>query len=231
MIRTKRFNRILCSLYGAVALSLGGFGNVAAGPAIAPPNAHPYGKSLADWLSTYYAWSFGPGTSDNLLGRVLLLPQLQPGAPSGSGTINDPLILSGEGAFTIKPGTSIYGVLIAFNGERYEDGSEDPVLPDDWWAQYVSGEVWVDGKRVLDSVPDYYVPPQFFNPPLFYPEPMPTGSVATLFVQGNGFLIHPLSVGTHTIELKAAVLAPADNGIIPETGIRFHYTYSVTVKK
>ncbi len=194
-----------------------------------PRKAQNYGKSSADWLQTYYNWALGPA-SDNVVGKTLLLPGLQPSAPSGSGTLEDPLVLEGEGSITIKPGTSIYGVLIAFYGERFEDGSEDPVLPGEWWKTYVSGEIWLDGKQVKYTVPEYYVAPQLFDPPIVYPEPTDISSVATLFVQGNGFLLQPLSAGTHTLALNASVLAPADNGLIPETAIIFQYTYHITVK-
>src|SRR5262245_17138084 len=199
------------------------------GPAIAPPESHPYGQTMAEWLSDYFRWKFGPNPADDMSGNVLFLSALVPGAPSGSGTLEDPLVLTGYGDVTIKAGTAMLDVLIAWWGELYPDGSVDPTLPGNWWGTYVTGEVIVDGKTVLDNVADYYVSPQTFDPPLLYPEPTPWDAIGTAFVQGVPIMLRPLSVGVHTLVENAYVLVPADNGITPETAVIFRNSRTITV--
>ena len=199
------------------------------GPAIAAPTSHPYGQSMAEWLVDYTRWKYDPAPADNISGKVLFLSPTVPDAPSGSGTLEDPLVFTGHGDVTIKAGTALLDVLIAWWGELYPDGSVDPVLPGNWWGTYVTGEVLLDGKTVLDNVADYYVSPQTFDPPLLYPEPTPWGAIGTAFVQGVPIMLRPLSVGVHTYEHVAYVLVPADNGVTPETAIIFQNSRTITV--
>ena len=101
---------------------------------------------MAEWLADYYRWEFGPNPADNVSGQVIFLSQLVPGAPSGSGTLEDPLVLTGHGDITNKAGTAMLDAFITWYGEFYPDGSVDPVLPANWWGTYITGEVirWQD---------------------------------------------------------------------------------------
>jgi len=199
------------------------------GPGIAPPKSHSHGQTMAEWLSDFTQWKYGPNQENNMSGKVLFLTPLVPDQASGTGTLDDPLILTGHGDVTIKAGTALFDVLIAWWGELYPDGSVDPVLPGDWWGTYVTGEVILDGKVVLDDVADHYVSPLTFDPPIQYAEPTPWGAIGTAFVQGVPVMLRPLSVGVHTYVHTAYVLIPADNGITPETAVIFRNSRTITV--
>jgi len=184
---------------------------------------------MAEWLSDFTRWKYGPSQADNMFGKVLFLAPLVPDQAGGTGTLDDPLILTGQGDITIKAGTAFLDVLIAWWGEVYPDGLIDPTLPGDWWGTYVTGEVILDGKVVLDNVAEHYVSPQTFNPPILYSEPSPaTGAIGTSYVQGVPIMLRPLSVGVHTYVSTASVLVPGDE-TTPETGIIFRNSRTITV--
>src|SRR4051812_19630506 len=75
-----------------------------AGPSILPLDASPYGMSTAEWFKSIYEQRNGSPLPDHLAKHILYLPPLQPGTPSGSGTVADPLVFEGAGSVTTKPG-------------------------------------------------------------------------------------------------------------------------------
>jgi hypothetical protein len=135
------------------------------------------------------------------------------------------LIFTAHGEITIKAGTSILDVLIAWYGELYPDSTVDPVIPKNWWGTYVTGEITLDGRTILEEIEDYYVSPQEFRPALPYPEPTPWGSIGTASVQGVPIMLKPLPVGAHTYETVAYVLIPPT----PETAVIFRISRTITV--
>jgi hypothetical protein len=198
-------------------------------PGIAPPESHPYGQSMAEWLSDFTQWKYGGSEADNTDGKVLFLSPLLADVAGGSGSLEDPVIFVGEGDITVKAGTAILDVLIAWWGEVYPDGSVDPVLPDDWWGTYVTGEIILDGKTVLDDVAAHYIPPVTLDPPILYSEPTPWGTIGTAYVQGVPILLRPLSIGVHTYVQTASVLIPGDDVDPDGTGIIFRNSRTITV--
>src|SRR5262249_43628699 len=96
---------------------------------------------------------------------------------------------------------------------------------------------YIDGKAVMDStlasVSPFYIGPAPIS--VTYPQPTSYGSIGAIFVQGVGFVHHPLSVGTHTIELVSELQIPPDPSILnlnvdPDgVGVIYHNTWTITV--
>jgi hypothetical protein len=202
------------------------------GSKIAPPNSNAYGQSLAEWLKQYTAWIFGGAQTPQLFGHVLF--PVVGGTVTGSGTLADPLIITGHGDFTFKAGTAFFTPLLYIAGESYEDGSFDPPFPDAWWGTYLTfaENVVLDGQTVITEaeIGKYYVPPQNFNPPLLYPEPTSYGAVGIHAVQGSALFCKPLAVGAHQISWVSSIMLPADNGLGPvEFGEIVRLSHTITV--
>ena len=211
-----------------IPVTAAGSGN--SSPGILPPHSNAYGKSLADWLTTYCAWSYGYGPADGMAGQVMLMPMPSSTQPSGQGTVADPLVFVGHADLTIPSGTPFVLPVVEWLGEAYANGARDPAFPADWLGRYYGADVTLDGRPVLTPLQSYYVGPINFDPPLIYAEPTSYGSVGIAFFQGAGFVSTPLSVGVHHMTVRAWFLVPADNGIIPETGFVFENSWTLTVK-
>src|SRR5690242_19735785 len=96
-------------------------------PRIAPPVSDAYGKTLSEWLSTYWQWNLSTAQDLNqsTVGRVQLLPLPSEEFLGGSGTPNDPYVLVGELAITVRPGTPLVLPLLTLYGETYNNGTPD----------------------------------------------------------------------------------------------------------
>jgi hypothetical protein len=185
-------------------------------PGIAPPNSHAYGKTLTDWLSTYWRWYYlGADPAQSTVGHVQLMPLPAAAYISGSGTPEDPALFRGERDITLEPGTPFVLPLFAWVWERY-----DPVLtsgqPDDIpMANSVSlagahPVLTIDGRTVVTDANKaaFYVPTTPFDPIVTYPAPSSYGSIAALSFQGVGVVVEPLSVGRHVIHLDEPLIIP-----------------------
>jgi hypothetical protein len=218
-------------LFILLCLAGRGTGQAFAGPGgskIEPPTAYSHGKSPTEWLSLYFEYAYGPTPPPNPLGHVYFLTPGPTGDTTGTGTLADPLILPSHADVTIHAGTAMVIVPISWYGEIYAD-HVDSVVPDSWWGTLVTGSVTLDGSTVVQHLEDYYVPVEEFNPPLIYAQPTSYGSLGIAFVQGTVLLCEPLSVGVHHLADTASVLLPADNGVLPETGLRYLNSWTITV--
>ncbi len=217
------------------AFGLAGTSSVAlAGPAIAPPQSHPYGLSMAEWARAYQVWAIAPGhLENNVFGHVQFLSGVQTGVsfgpPTGSGTVADPFVFTGHADVTVHAGDSLLGDLMSWIGTLYSDGSTDPVLPDAWWGTYVTGQISLDGDTIVDNISEFYAGLQYFDPPLLFPNEQANGGIGEAFLQPTPFMLRPLSVGTHTLTAETSVLVPPGNSLQPETGLVFQYSLTITV--
>ena len=145
---------------------------------------------------------------------------------SGSGTPEDPIVLLGEMAITLHPGTPFVLPLVGVVGERYEGY---PGTPDDDPAFFtgttMSANLTIDGKTIVSNANQaaFFIPVTFFDPIVTYPEPTPYGSVAAVWFDGIGAVSPPLSVGVHVIHLDATLVVPG------AFGITYDNTWTVTV--
>jgi hypothetical protein len=197
-------------------------------PRIAQPGSHAHAKSLTEWLDVYYEWYYGTAQdpSQSSVGRVQLMP-LPAGDPvSGTGTPEDPLVLVGELAITLPPGTPFVLPLVATVGERYEGypgvPDDDPALAT---AAQMSANLTIDGRTVVWDANQaaFTVPVTFFDPVVTYPEPTSYGAVAAVWFTGIGIMSPPLPVGEHVIQVDSSLIFP------PYFGLIFHNTWTVTV--
>jgi len=226
-----------------VALAVAGIG-ITAGTAsatahTAPPNSKAFGKSLADWTSTYFIPGFSGSPIDT--GHVSLLP-LPAGTPvGGTGTSTDPVTVVGQLNVSLKTGTPFVLPVAVWFGEKYDPATG---LPDDapLSASVFTGSnvlVKVDGVAVIDSHRDnlarWYVAPQYYDPPITYPEPTSYGSIAANFVQGLAFVNRPLSKGVHTLTLESEIITFVPNyygpGLNLDIGVKFRNSWTITVTK
>jgi hypothetical protein len=176
-------------------------------PRIAPPQSHAYGKTLTEWLSTYWRWVYsGADPAQSVVGRVKLLPLPAGEYVSGSGTPDDPALYRGQLAITLRPGTPFVLPLAVWTVERYQGyptTPDDPPIPDAAFIAGVSPSLYIDGREIVSggNKAAYYVPLTAFDPIVVYPAPTSYGSVAAVAFQGYGIVSPPLSVGTHVITL------------------------------
>jgi hypothetical protein len=194
---------------------------------IAPPVSHAYGKTLAEWQTAYWRWFLGSDQDpdQSMVGNVKLMPNPDQDV-SGAGTPEDPVLVIGELAITLRPGTPFVLPLIAFIGERYNDGT-----PDDDPAMYagrlgdVSLNLTIDGRTVVSDANKaaFHVPTVTFDPIVIYPEPTDYGAVAAIWFHGVAIVSPPLSVGQHVIRLDGTDVVPGVFSVI------FRNTWYVTV--
>ena len=199
-------------------------------PRIAPPNSHAYGKSLTEWLSTYWRWAYsGADPAQSTVGHVKLLP-LPAGTCTGDFTPSSPAVCVGQLEITLRPGTPFVLPLAVWIVERYEGyptTPDDPAFPDSVFLEGVSPSFYIDGRLVISDANKaaYYVPLTAFDPIVVYPAPSSYGSVAAVSFQGYGIVSPPLSVGTHVIKLYEPYIieSPVSYGVI------YDNTWIVTV--
>lgn len=199
-------------------------------PRIAPPVSHAYGKTLPEWLDIYWRWSLGTAQdpAQSTVGHVQLMPQPAEELVSGSGTPEDPAVLVGELAITLRPGTPFVLPLVGIVGERY---AGYPAVPDDDPALFtdllegISVNLTIDGRTIISDANQaaFYLPATFLDPIVIYPEPTSYGSVAAIWFQGIFIVSPPLSVGVHVIHLDATNIVPGVFGLV------YDNTWIVTV--
>ena len=229
---------------GALALVLTLTANVAladshdrdhGGPGIAPPNSHAYGKSLTEWLETYWRWYYtGADPAQSTVGRVQLMPLPNGTLISGTGTPADPALYRGQLDITLLAGTPFVLPEFAWVWERYNNGTPDDVPMADAVALGAAHpRLTFDGRTVLSDANKaaYYVPNTPFDPIVVYPTPTSYGSVAAISFQSLGVVGEPLSVGKHVIHLyEPEIIAAGATPIFPDGyGVIFDNTWNVTV--
>src|SRR4051795_1896909 len=165
VVRSQR----LVALTMALALLAGGSRIGLAGAAGATPaDAKVGGRSLSEWMTAYFVWSFSGAPADQAQqGRVRFVPLP---AADGSGT---PAHLD----LDVKPGTTLFLPLAAFIGEEYLNGTSDLPAEPEW----LTAELTIDGRRV--DTTNAYVAPTDFDPPFVYDQPSDYGSRGALVGQ------------------------------------------------
>jgi len=204
---------------------------------IAPPHSQAYGKSLPEWLETYWRWYYtGADPAQSTVGHVQLMPLPAGTQISGTGTPADPALYRGELEITLTAGTPFVLPEFAWVWERYQGY---PTVPDDVpMADAVAlggahPRLTFDGRTVLSDANKaaYYVPNTPFDPIVVYAAPTSYGSVAALSFQSLGVVGEPLSVGRHVIHLWEPLIIPAGGyvGFPDGYGVIFDNTWIVTV--
>jgi hypothetical protein len=211
----------------ALALTALWVSEVGAKPKVPPPHSKAYGKTVAEWLTIYWRWMFEGG--EGKVGNVQLMPMPAGDITGGTGTVDDPLVITGELDITIEAGTPFVLPLFAWIGERYEDGSEDPPIPDEDLIALIHPNLTIDGETIVsdDNKEAFYVGPTWFEPAIMYPEPPeppePSDSVAAIWHQGFGIVSLPLSEGEHVIHLWEPFTLPG------YPYLAYNNTWNVTV--
>jgi hypothetical protein len=237
IMKTKARASVVSLVLAIVATALWVAPVAAAGsgaPRIAPPQSHAYGKTLTEWLGTYWYWGYtGADPAQSIVGHVKLLPAPAGVCDSGSFTPDDPLVCVGHLAITLRPGTPFVLPLAAWIVERYSGYPgvpDDPAIPDGVFLAGVSPILKIDGRVIVSdrNKADFYVPLTALDPIAVYPTPSSYGSVAAVAFQGYGIVSPPLSVGTHVIHLYEPYIIDSDS--FPyHFGLIYDNTWIVTV--
>lgn len=212
-----------------------GGGSLACRSLVAPPNAKAFGKSLREWLDTYWRWYFSTNAdpAQNQVGRVQLLPIPVPEVVGGSFTPDDPLVLKGHLEITLPPGTPFVIPQFAWTRERYDPSlgiPDDPPIPDDIILAGVSPNLKIDGCPIVSDANElrYYIPTHLMDPIVVYPQPSSYGSIAMIAWQGDGIVAHPLSPGVHVMTLYEPYIISGVPGIA-DFGVIYDNTWTITV--
>jgi len=211
--------------------------NVGTPPHIARPDSNAYGKSLTEWLETYWRWYYtGADPAQSIVRRVQLLPLPAGDYVSGTGTPADPALYRGNLEITLPPGTPFVLPEFAWVSERYNNGTPDDVPMNDAVALAAAHPVLrIDGLTVLsdENKAAFYVPVTPFDPIVVYPTPSSYGSIAALSFQGVGIVGRPLTEGVHVIHLYEPLIIPAGAFYLLPDGLGLIYdnTWTVTVAK
>src|SRR5262249_16862837 len=122
-------------------------------PRVVSPDKYYHGKTLAEWLTTYWRWfQSGANPAQGQVGSVQLLPLPAGDMISGSGTPADPALLKGRLEITLQPGTSFVLPAFALTGESYNNGTpDDTPLPDATVLAGVHPNLMIDGKSILSD--------------------------------------------------------------------------------
>jgi hypothetical protein len=205
------------------------------------PGSTAYGKTLTEWMQLDETWLLAGGPDH--VGKMTFLPLPGGDYAGGNFIYGDPGVLVGHlDDITLAPGTPFVLPVIVWYGETYEPAlgyPDDPPLPESLFTDPSRAliQVYIDGEPVMDSALAR-VSPFYFGPApisVTYPQPTAYGSIAAIFVQGVGFVHHPLSVGTHTIELVSELQIPPDPSILnlsvyPQgLGVIYQNSWTITV--
>jgi len=235
-MKTKPGAAVMSLILAIVATALWVTPVTAAGdkaPRIAPPNSHAFGKTLTEWMGTYWRWFYtGADSAESMVGNVKLLP-LPASVCNGAGTPTDPAVCVGQLAITLRPGTPFVLPLAVWTVERYVGYPtipDDPAIPDGAFLEGVTPSLFIDGREIVSDLNKaaYYIPSTEFNPIVVYPTPTSYGSVAALAYQGYAIVSPPLSVGTHVIKLYEPYILESPESPV-SLGVIYDNTWIVTV--
>lgn len=197
-------------------------------PLVYPPTAKVHGKSLTDWLLTYWRWSLtGADPAESLVNGVQLLPIPAEEQISGSGTAEDPALLRGLIQLNLPEGTPFVLPASAWTQERFNDGRPDELpFAEDLYLEGISPTLTIDGRVVLSDANEaaFHIPPTPFDPVVLYDEPTSYGSIGVVAIQTVGVVVKPLSKGKHTVHLYEPYIIPGFS-----FGIIYDNTWEITV--
>jgi hypothetical protein len=157
------------------------------------------GKSLDEWTLDWGEWAIRTYDAGQTLPDTVDGVRYGPPSPPGAIEFFADLTLPQGTAFMFSP--------FVVYGERYEDGSEDPVSAIDEFMLFETATIQVslNGNVVLEGLasdfPDRKTGVRTFSEPIAYLEPQDRGginAVASIFEQGIGTMF-TLPVGEHTI--------------------------------
>ncbi len=203
---------------------------VVGAPDIVPPSSVFEGKTLAQWLETYWRWFYGGEPASGKVGSVQLLPLPSSALMDGLGTPDDPALYRGTLELTLPKDTPFVLPAYAWVGERYVGYPavpDDAAFPDQMLWDGVSPYLTIDGTTVISDAneKDFYVGYTAFDPIVNYATPTSYNSVAAVYFQGVGMVGGGLKPGTHVIRLYEPYIIPGYWGII------YDNTWVITVPK
>lgn len=233
--RPHRFTATISLIAVAVTLSasavlagggkkVDGTGGGAGNPRIAPPHSHAYGASYGEWAARWWQWALSiPADNHPFLGGDVLQGQ------TGHVVFLVGIFGGAEISLTIPPGTPLFFPIVNSECSTIEP---DPFHGDNeaelracakGFIDHTSGlAAEIDGVAVENLSAYRHQSPVFTIAPL--PENnifgLPAGSTGLSVDDGYYLMVHPLSVGEHTIHFT---------GTFDDFGATIETTYHISV--
>jgi hypothetical protein len=218
-------------LFAGAPVALAGAGHPGKGPPdkveIVPPNAHPYGKSYAEWSAEWWQWAVSMPLDSHPLADT---------APCSAGQFGDVWFLGGSFVSaeavrncTIPEGKAIFLAVLNTECSTVEP---DPFHGDTEQQLRDCAQGWVDGATgvcSIDGVPVPNLESYRVQSPMFKFGPLPENNVMFIPIppdkgrsvsDGLWLMLEPLSEGQHTIDF-VGVFA---------NGFAMHITYNLNVE-
>lgn len=205
----KKLALLSCSIIAVVFSA----GLLAAGTnPVSPPTSTAFGKSLDDWIGTYFRqWLTLPAAIGEK--NVTFLPISCDASTPTCSCQGTPTEQACTFDVTVAPGTALALPFISWLGWN----SLDDVLPSECWGATcpassnpynlttVFADATLDGKAIAEPSAAYYVGPTPFEPPIPCPYPGDPNNMCVLY-QAIGAVIKPLTPGNHQLYLYSGML-------------------------
>jgi len=205
----------------------------AANPGVQPPQSHPYGKSYAEWSANWWQWflerpltapdpnlgyDIPPGRAGNVWFLASGLPNPAIDIPSSTALF---IPLMNVECSSLEPPES------GFHGDTEAEQAECAK----YWADHIINLVCsIDGRSMVINESYRVTSPQFS-----FDAPTPwvfgdTGGSGNAVGDGYYVMVAPLSVGVHTITIKATLHFDAGElGPDPVDALETDVTWHITV--
>ena len=203
----------LALLLSAIVTVAFAAGALAAGTnPVSPPTSIAFGKSLDDWMGTYFRQLY---TMPAVVGEknVTFLPI---DCPAGTPTCTCAGTATGMACtfdVTVAPGSALALPFISWIGwNTYDDflpsecwGATCPASSNPYNLTSIFADATLDGKVIGEPSASYYVGPTPFEPPIACPQEWDPANMCVLY-QAIGVVIKPLTPGVHTLVLHSGMM-------------------------
>jgi len=204
-------------------------------PVVLPPQAHPYGKSYAEWSAAHWQWTYSLPADHHPLTDTADVSTGQSGpvwflggtfAPTTD--LNGNLVGIADRHVTIPVGKALFFPITDAEQSLAEGGTSEAdcrAAANDYANHMVGLSCTIDG-RTLKNLPAYRTESPFFT---FGPLPdnnllgLPAGTTTAAVSDGYFVMLAPLSPGEHIIRFTGALVytAAAD-------GFDFSFSLDIT---
>jgi hypothetical protein len=211
----------LALLFTAICTVAFAAGALAAGTnPVSPPTSTAFGKSLDDWMGTYFRQLY---TMPAVVGdkNVTFLPISCPvDTATCACTDRSPTHWACTFEVTIAPGNALALPFISWIGWN----TLDDFLPSECWGATcpassniynitsIFADATLDGKVIGEPSASYYVGPTPFEPPIACPQDWDPANMCVLY-QAIGVVIKPLTPGAHQLVLNSGMMGTDPPGV------------------
>jgi hypothetical protein len=221
----------LALILSTIAAILFSAGVVAGGVnPVSPPNSNAFGKSLDDWMGSYFRQYLTEGVVGEK--NVTFLPIECPVPGPTCDCSATPTGVACWFDVTVPPGTALSLPFVSWLG-----WGPDDVLPPECWGQTCVGpppvnlrevfaDATLDGQSIAEPSAAYYVGPTDLDPPILCPLGGPDNYC--VLYQAIGVVIKPLTPGVHHLVLYSGFRGE-DPAPVGPWALTYNNTWNITV--